>query len=76
MDAPPEIVGVVLSNTAPTGNPLPGGSRVKGKARLSSEQKHILLTRLIRLPRLFRVNSPITQRSETSLPKKTRDHGC
>ena len=72
VDTPPGILGVVLSNTTPTRDTLPGGSRVKGKARLSSEQTNIPLTKLIRLPIFFRVNIPITQRSETSLPKKNK----
>ena len=48
---------------------MPGGSRVKGNERLTLEQTKLSWNKSIKLPRDSKVGSPVSQRSNQSLPE-------
>ena len=66
---PSGIVGVLLSKTTSSGNPLSGGSKDKANVRSISEQAISPFTRLIDLHMASKVDGPNTQWKETSLSR-------
>ena len=61
-------VGELLNETPP-GKPLPGGSIIKGKLKLSSEQDRVSRDKSIVVPIDKRVGSPSTLCKAISVPK-------
>ena len=57
---PGRVVGVVLSNTIPSGRPLPGESRVMFKPWFISEQDSFLLIKSIRTTNKSKISKPKT----------------
>ena len=59
---------MLLSNTIPSDNTLPGGSKVKGNVWPIVEQINYPFTKLISSPKANKVGRLNTHRRDTSLP--------
>ena len=66
---PRGILSVVSEKETPSGNPFPGGSKSKGKVKLSSEQTSLPRGRLRVAPIASKEGKPKMLRKATSLPR-------